>query len=165
MYRLNVWQRSSNPWIRADDWEKCRRDFTAEDLVGQVCGAGLDLGKTDDMSSLSLVFPENAEAWTAAAGELKDAHPAAEEKINEDLNAKLMVLLEQPVKVLTFYWLPEDSVEKYKGDAAYAQWVHDGWLRTTNTMSSSTIDPTAITADLRQILRRYDVKMFGYDRA
>jgi phage terminase large subunit-like protein len=165
MYRLNVWQRSSNPWIRPDDWEKCQREFSAEDLLGKVCGGGLDLGKTDDMSSLSLVFPENPDAWIQAAGELKEtaAREGAEAKEQPVDQIKMMVLLEQPVKVLTFYWLPEESVDKYKGDAPYGQWVQDGWLRTTSTMSATTVDPTAITADLRQLLRQFDVKMFAYD--
>ena len=44
------------PWIRGNDWAKCRRDFTAADLQGLVCGAGLDLGKTDDMSARYLWF-------------------------------------------------------------------------------------------------------------
>jgi phage terminase large subunit-like protein len=74
-----------------------------------------------------------------------------------------MVLLEQPVKVLTFYWLPEDSVEKYKGDAPYPEWVAGGWLRTTGTMNTATVDPTAIAADLRAILRQFKVQMFAYD--
>lgn len=56
MYRLNIWQQVSNPWIRASDWERCRRDFTAADLIGRRCVAGLDLSRTHDMSALVLVF-------------------------------------------------------------------------------------------------------------
>lgn len=163
MYRLNVWQRSSNPWIRVDDWEKCRREFSPEDLYGQICAGGLDLGKTDDMSALTLVFPENPEAWCEAAAGIEDAPEAAEKRITEELQAKLMVLLEQPVKVLSYYWLPEDSVHKYKGDAPYTAWAHEGWLRTTSTMSTSTVDPTAITADLITILRQFKCQMFAFD--
>lgn len=57
MYRLNIWQRSTSPWIRMGDWELCKRDFTEEDLAGRPCIAGLDLSRTQDMSCLSLVFP------------------------------------------------------------------------------------------------------------
>jgi phage terminase large subunit-like protein len=56
MYRLNVWQKAANVWLRAADWQKCRRDFTPEDLHGKTCWAGLDLSRTRDMSSLVLVF-------------------------------------------------------------------------------------------------------------
>ncbi len=56
MYRLNVWQQSSNPWLNAADWTVCKRDFAEADLAGQDCWAGLDLSKTRDMSALALVF-------------------------------------------------------------------------------------------------------------
>ena len=158
-YRLNIWQRSSNPWIRADDWEKCRRPFTAADLHGRVCGAGLDLGKTEDMSSLSLVFPDNPDAWVEAAREIKEAGPEAKGD-DAEITKRIMVLVEQPVKLLTFYWLPEESVEKFRGDAPYPQWLRDGWLR---TYPGGTVDSTAITEELRAVLAQYDCKMFAYD--
>lgn len=64
MYRLNVWQQSSSPWLRESDWAACKREFTEEDLAGQECWAGLDLSKTRDMSALVLVFRgETAEEW------------------------------------------------------------------------------------------------------
>lgn len=59
MYRLNIWQRSANPWLRASDWTKCKRAFTEVDLYGRECFAGLDLSRTRDMSSLVLLFPED----------------------------------------------------------------------------------------------------------
>lgn len=58
MYRFNIWQKSTNPWLKASDWAKCRRTYTEDDLLGRQCFAGLDLSKTYDMSSLVLVFPE-----------------------------------------------------------------------------------------------------------
>ncbi len=57
MYRLNIWQASANPWLRMDDWRACQKTFTAEDLRGRECYAGLDLAKTRDTTSLVLVFP------------------------------------------------------------------------------------------------------------
>lgn len=56
MYRLNVWQHSSNPWLSAADWKKCRGDFTLDELEGQRCWAGLDLSRTRDTTSLQLCF-------------------------------------------------------------------------------------------------------------
>ena len=164
MYRLNVWQRSSNPWIRADDWVKCRKDFTEEDLLGMPCGAALDLGKTDDMSAFSLVFPEDMAAWTKAAGEATAAmQPRASESDEEVIASQFLMNLEQPVKVLTWYWLPDAAIERKTIDANYAQWVRDGWLTLTNTTSANTTDPTAILADIRTLLKRYRVQMFAYD--
>lgn len=57
MYRLGIWQQSSNPWLRGSDWEACRREYTEDDLAGRECWAGLDLSRTQDMSALVLVFP------------------------------------------------------------------------------------------------------------
>jgi phage terminase large subunit-like protein len=56
MYRLNIWQRASNPWLKAADWDACRDTFVEADLAGQTCWAGLDLSRTRDMSALVLVF-------------------------------------------------------------------------------------------------------------
>lgn len=59
MYRLNIWQQSSNPWLKGGDWEQCKRAFTVESLLGRQCFAGLDLAKTRDTTALVLLFPED----------------------------------------------------------------------------------------------------------
>lgn len=56
-YRLNIWQQAASPWLRIDDWNACRADFTEEDMIGRECYTALDLAKTQDMTSLALVFP------------------------------------------------------------------------------------------------------------
>lgn len=63
MYRLNIWQQSSNPWLRLSDWTRCGAKYTEEDLLGQTCFAGLDLGFTDDTTALVLVFPVGEERY------------------------------------------------------------------------------------------------------
>ena len=57
MYRLNVWQQSTNPWLSTDDWKRCQISFREEDLLGRICFGGLDLAKTRDMCAWALVFP------------------------------------------------------------------------------------------------------------
>ena len=56
-FRLNIWQHTLSPWIRIEDWNKCRVDFDESELEGRQCCAGLDLGITRDMSALVFVFP------------------------------------------------------------------------------------------------------------
>lgn len=56
-FRLNIWQFSSSPWLRMDDWRACRVDFDEDDMLGMSCYAGLDLSKTRDMTALVLTFP------------------------------------------------------------------------------------------------------------
>lgn len=58
MYRLNVWQQSTQPWLRMGDWKKCERSYAEADLLGRECYGGLDLAKTRDTCALALVFPE-----------------------------------------------------------------------------------------------------------
>ena len=99
MYRLNIWQRSSNPWLRSGDWAKCRLDFTEADLYGRPCGGGLDLSRKEDMTAFSLVFPDEAG--------------------NDD----------SPVKELWWFWLPQAAVDRHAHEVAYVQWAADGWLR------------------------------------
>ena len=55
-YRLNIWATSENPFLRIDDWHKCRRDYTAESLEGLECYAGLDLARAHDMTAIALLF-------------------------------------------------------------------------------------------------------------
>lgn len=164
-YRLNVWQRSANPWLRGEDWSACRREFTADDLLSRPCGAGLDLGNTDDMSCLALVFPENWDDWAEAAAEIKAKEaarePGASQEEDKEEAQRLMQRLEQPVKTLAWYWLPEEAVEKYKKDVPqYQEWAASGYLRLT---TGRTLQPDEILADLTEIFKRYNVLMFAHD--
>lgn len=56
-YSLNIWQRATNPWLSMDDWGKCERQYTLDEMAGMDCYAGLDLSRTRDMTALELVFP------------------------------------------------------------------------------------------------------------
>lgn len=56
-YRLNIWQQAASPWLRMEDWNACRGEFTEDDLAGRSCCAGLDLAKIRDTTALVLVFP------------------------------------------------------------------------------------------------------------
>lgn len=72
MYRLNIWQRSANPWLKTGDVSKCREDFTDEDLERcRVGGSALDMNRVNDFACFGLLFqhPEHsdqirARVWT-----------------------------------------------------------------------------------------------------
>jgi len=54
MYRLNIWQYSSSPWIRMENWDNCKgelSDWSKADAIG----AGADLGGRDDLASWAIV--------------------------------------------------------------------------------------------------------------
>jgi phage terminase large subunit-like protein len=54
---LNQWTESAVRWIGSDEWDACQSEFTAADLKGRDCFAGLDLGYRSDFCALVLVFP------------------------------------------------------------------------------------------------------------
>lgn len=75
MYRLNVWQRSANPWIKHSDWRACAMPgLTLEMFDGRRCWLALDKGRTKDMSALALVCEgDNGELWLATRFWLPEA--------------------------------------------------------------------------------------------
>jgi len=136
MYRLNIWQRSANPWLRMDDWAACRGQFTAADLEGEPCGGGLDLSKTEDMTSFSLVFP--------------------------DLEWEGDETADRPCKLLTWYWLPEGAIDRHRHEVNYAQWARDGWLRVIP--GSDVIVYSYVEKDIAQLLEQYDCRVLAFDQ-
>lgn len=57
-YRLGIWQQGANPWLSLGAWKRCERVFTADDLEGRSCSAGLDLASVRDLNALALCFDE-----------------------------------------------------------------------------------------------------------
>jgi len=53
-----IWATGVDNWLQMPAWDKCVEDFTEEDMELAVCGAGLDMSKVGDMTSLVLVFPD-----------------------------------------------------------------------------------------------------------
>lgn len=68
--RLNFcqWVESDTPWIGADAWLACEKDFAVEAMRGEDCYGGLDLSGTRDLTALALYFPRMKRAavefWT-----------------------------------------------------------------------------------------------------
>ncbi|MGB5630999.1 MAG: terminase TerL endonuclease subunit [Woeseiaceae bacterium] len=61
--RLNFcqWVDAANPWIGSDVWFAAQESVDQELLRGRRCRAGLDLGSTQDLTALALVFEPTAE--------------------------------------------------------------------------------------------------------
>lgn len=59
--RLNQWTKQAQRWISMFQWDACRENFTAEDLKGRICYAGLDLSTTTDLTAFVLVFPDDSD--------------------------------------------------------------------------------------------------------
>jgi phage terminase large subunit-like protein len=101
MYRLNIWQGGTNPWLRTDLWASYRNDLDTllADLKGRECWAGLDLSKTIDTTALVLVFPprERGEKFSC----------------------------------LPYFWLPYDTAEAMKDKVPYSAWAKSGHIELT----------------------------------
>ena len=98
MYRLNVWQQASNPWIRSDDWAKCSMPEmlspdVVSDLAGIRCWAGVDLSHTRDMSAMVLAFPRGDDVY-----------------------------------LMPFFWMPENEAFEKRNMAPFMQWAESGDL-------------------------------------
>lgn len=102
MYRLNIWQHSSNPWLRPSDWAKCAGSFTEADLLGKECYGGLDMALRWDLCAFVLIFP-----W----GE-KDGQPV--------------------FRLWPYLWLPEVTARKSASQVSWRQWEGDRHLRLTD---------------------------------
>ncbi len=57
--RLNfcMWTEQAVRWLPMDKWDACSSSFTAADLEGKACFAGLDLASIHDLAALLLLFP------------------------------------------------------------------------------------------------------------
>ena len=55
--RFNFWTQAEFRWLRPVDWAGCADTFEEIELYGRDCYAGLDLSKSNDISSLVYVFP------------------------------------------------------------------------------------------------------------
>jgi len=46
-------------WISKPDWDACRGEIDPDELVGETCYAGLDLGSVSDLTSFTLFWPDS----------------------------------------------------------------------------------------------------------
>lgn len=56
-YRLNIWTTGDDAWLPMPAWEAKKVEFDESSLAGRTCFAGLDLSRTQDTTSLQLIFP------------------------------------------------------------------------------------------------------------
>ena len=145
-YRLNIWSRTQTPWISLDAW---RHGTVSTELPPKesVCWGGLDLGYVDDPSAFTIAFPNDHVAIDEAI--------AAKKALIELLGA-----LDQPVRTMTWYWLPEGAISQWKHVLPYEEWVKKGLVK---VQSGDVVDMNEIVADISLIVAKYDVQAIAYD--
>ncbi len=98
-YRLNIWQKSANPWLRAHDWSKCARRRSLSEFAGETCWLALDKSKTRDMTSIVAVFRDH----DADEPDSYFLHP--------------------------WFFLPEETARKNSHLVAFLDWAASGHLQ------------------------------------
>ena len=99
MYRLNVWQESSSPWLPSGVWKQnLDEDLTWESLKGKYCIVGFDKSDKRDFTAFSCLFPEY------------DSHGISR------------------LTIWPFVIAPEAYMERNSNLAPFAEWVENGDL-------------------------------------
>lgn len=57
MFHLNLWSDATTTFIKSDQWNACKAEFTEDDLLGQECYLSYDLSSNKDLTSVNLLFP------------------------------------------------------------------------------------------------------------
>lgn len=134
-YRLNQWVQQVTRWIPLDIWDAnwpvTHEPITAESQAGRLCDGGLDLGSVSDLSAWILLF------------ECADDPEALD--------------------VLAQFWIPEAALKDPRNPnrERYAQWVEEGWLKTTpGPVTNHAFIKAAIVADAE----RFNLRSMSIDR-
>lgn len=144
-YHLNIWQQKSSAFLPDALWEKCVEDYTEEDLLGQECYGGLDLGGDNDMSAFYLLFP----FWSF------------EEEVDDE-SGKMIKVPKANLKQLVWYWTPESTREDNDSHGIpYSEWESKELLEITK---GDTVDRPLIRRRILALKKRFKILQIGYDR-
>ncbi len=132
-YRLNIWTKTSEPWLNMGHWDACNEPFSAEDMEGMECAGGIDLATKSDLSAVALCFPDDVDADRP-----------------------------EFYSFLLHFWLPDDNILKREEQdrCPYRQWADEGWLTLTegNTTKFDAIRDYVVDAS-----QRYALTECGFD--
>lgn len=174
-YRLNMWIRTSEPWLDMERWQACGQpvDYTA--LAGETCCGGLDLSTVRDLSAFVLAFrsdgdgnetePEPTPAPSHdPSGNVPGPHGLIG-GIDADDAQPIPVVESDPDAIYTllpFFWLPEDGIrERERIDRVpYRQWADAGYLKLT---PGNTIDYSFIEQAVVSLAKQYDIHEIAFD--
>lgn len=154
MYRLNIWQNASNPWIKVGDWAACKEDFTEADFVGQKGPCGFDFARIHDMTAAVLIVPHPTLKKTILRPEKTlIGHAANPPKMRE--------FEVQVCRILPRFWMAEETA-KATPQMPFMEWGEQGHLILT---PGSTIDPGFVMDDFLNWIERLKVTVteIGFD--
>lgn len=92
MYRLNLWTKDGANWIDLQDWVDCCKKYVLSQLRDFPCVGGVDLSKTRDLTSVSLMF--------AVPDKRYGIRPYT----------------------WTWHWIPEQTAKRYSAKVDFYRW-------------------------------------------
>lgn len=138
MYRLNIWQNASAPWLDMEKWragerkiscgESDERIMLPEDYAGRECWSALDLASVKDFCSLTLCFPESDGAFT----------------------------------FFWWFWLPEETRRAYRDLIPIDSWLADPRCNLMLTPTART-DYGYIRSKYRELADLFNIRQLLYD--
>ena len=142
MYRLNLWQNSSSPWLKISSWQECNKPemFTNRALCNHVrfmprrkldAYAGFDLAKIYDMAAFALAIPRKREG-----SDLPD------------------------IQLLVKLWLSEQYAKAHNHLAPFLKWAEEGFLTLT---PGDNLDYTIIRRDIKRFCKPFNAIQCAYD--
>ena len=115
--RLNQWVKQEVRYLPMEAWDKCQRDFKAEQFKGKVCYAGLDLASSVDIAAFVLAFGDSEEMsilpffWVPAENMEKRART---DKVPYDVWVKQGYIKATPGNVIDYATIRHDINELSK---------------------------------------------------
>lgn len=143
--RLNfcIWTEQGDRAIPIEVWDRNSKLVTLNQLAGEECYGGLDLGATDDLCALSLIFPRGD------AQEMVDGDGA--------------VVPGEPWPLLPWFWMPEEAFHRRRAEGRYPwqMWRDEGLV--TVTMGAIT-NYAFIRQQVGEIAETVDLRGLAVDR-
>lgn len=62
MRRLDIWQTSSNPWLRENQWNACEADYRLNKFKGRRCGVAGDFSKVRDLTAVVITTDDDTDS-------------------------------------------------------------------------------------------------------
>lgn len=169
---LNIRTQQVSMWLDLQRWDGSAGRVDPEDLEGEACWAGLDLGATSDLTSLCLLFPGDRELyralwynWVPAETAKKRAHRGdpiylealerGELKTTEGDETDYRVIRAHIGELAERYLIQEIAVDRlFQGVEFCQHLVEDGY--TVVPFGQGYLSMAAPTAELERLVNRGD---------
>jgi phage terminase large subunit-like protein len=129
---LNIWTEQAVRWMPMEKWDGCNTPFSAEELSGEACFAGLDLASTTDIAALSLLFPPTEDrprwcnVWRFYVPEDSVKKRSLRDRVPYDQWVKQGFIIATPGNVTDYDFIERDVLEiaeRYQlVELAYDRW-------------------------------------------